>query len=128
MEQTAMRAVRISGEEKLKQPGSRRAWGSQIWLATRALTGSSLSMTRMTLTPGHSGEAHRHSNADEVIYLVKGRVEVSAGAETFALDATDSLAIPGGLPHQIHNRGIEEAELLICYSTGDREYTPESTV
>ncbi len=85
-------------------------------------------MTRMTITPRHSGEAHRHANADEVIYLLKGRVEVSAGAETFPLDTTDSLAIPGGLLHQIHNRGIEQAELLVCYSTGHREYTPESTV
>ena len=91
-----MRAVHISGEEKLKQPGSRRAWGSQVWLAHRALTGSSLSLTRMILTPGHSGEAHRHPNADEVIYLIKGRVEVRAGAETFPLDATDTLQFLAG--------------------------------
>ena len=82
----------------------------------------------MILTPGRSGEAHRHPNADEVIYLVKGRVEVRAGAETFPLDATYALAIPGGLSHEIHNPGSEDAELIICYSTGDREYTPESTV
>lgn len=118
-------AIRINGQEKMSEPGTRRDWGSQVWLATRALTGSSLSMTRMTITPGHSGEAHRHPNADEVIYLVKGSVEVRAGDETFPLGVTDSLAIPGGLPHQIHNHGIEEAELLICYSSGNREYTPE---
>ena len=81
----------------------------------------------MIVTPGHSGEAHRHPNAHEVIYLIKGRVEVRAGAETFSLDVTDALAIPGGLSHQIHNRGTEDAELLISYSTGDREYAPEST-
>ena len=59
------------------------------------------------------------------LYLIKGRVEVRAGAETFSLDATDALAIPGGLSHQIHNSGIEDAELIISYSTGDREYAPE---
>ncbi|HET7213408.1 MAG TPA: cupin domain-containing protein [Terriglobia bacterium] len=122
-----MTAVHIKGEEKLKQPDSRRPWGSQVWLAHRALTGSSLSLTRMIVTPGHSGEAHRHPNADEVIYLIKGRVEVRAGAETFPLNATDALAIPGGLSHQIHNPGNDDAELIIAYSTGDREYTPEST-
>lgn len=127
IEERAMSAVHISGEERLKQPGSRREWGAQVWLATRALTGSSLSLTRMIITPGHSGEAHRHPNADEVIYLVKGRVDVRAGAEIFQLDATDALAIPGGLPHQIQNPGMEDAELIICYSTGDREYTPEIT-
>jgi mannose-6-phosphate isomerase-like protein (cupin superfamily) len=127
MEEGSMRAVHISGEEKLKHPDSQRPWGSQVWLATRKLTGSSLSLTRMVLTPGHSGEAHRHANADEVIYLIKGRVEVRAGAETFPLDSTDALAIPGGLSHQIHNPGSEDAELILCYSSGDRDYTPEPT-
>lgn len=122
-----MRAVHIKGEEQLKQPGSRRPWGFQVWLAQRALKGSSLSLIRMIVTPGHSGEEHRHPNADEVIYLIKGRVEVRAGAETFPLDAAYALAIPGGLSHQIRNPGTEDAELIVAYSTGDREYTPEST-
>ena len=121
-----MKAVHISGKEKMKEPSSQRAWGSQAWLATRALTGSSLSLTRMILTEGQSGEAHRHANADEVIYLIKERVEVEAGNETFSLEASDALAIPGGLPHQIQNCGAEDAELIICYSSGDRAYAPES--
>ena len=123
-----MKAVHISGEEKIKQPGSRSSWGTQVWMANRGLTGSSLSLTRMIVKPGQSGEAHRHPNADEVIYLIKGKVEVRAGDETFSLDATDALAIPGGLSHQIHNPGAEDAELIISYSTGEREYAPESTV
>lgn len=121
-----MKAVHVSGGEKMKQPGSRRAWGHQVWMANRALTGSTLSLTRMIVAPGKCGEAHRHPNADEVIYLIKGRVSVDVGAETFSLDATDALAIPGGLPHQIHNPGTGDAELIVSYSTGDREYAPEA--
>jgi nitroimidazol reductase NimA-like FMN-containing flavoprotein (pyridoxamine 5'-phosphate oxidase superfamily) len=34
-----MRAVHISGKEKTKEPGSRRAWGSQVWMANRVLNG-----------------------------------------------------------------------------------------
>jgi len=127
VEKNEMKAVHINGNEKMKEVGSRRAWGSQAWLATRALTGSSLSMTRMILSKGQSGEAHRHANADEVIYLVKGKVKVEAGDENFSMEATDALAIPGGLPHQIQNCGAEDAELIICYSSGDRAYAPEST-
>lgn len=123
-----MKTVHISGSKSIEQPGSHRSWGSQVWLATRALTGSSLSLTRMIVTKGHAGEAHRHPNADEVIYLVKGKVDVHAGDEVFSLDATDALAIPGGVPHQIQNSGMEDAELIICYSTGDREYVTEPTV
>lgn len=120
-----MKAVHIRGEETIGQPGARRAWGFQAWMASGALTRSNLSVTRMILTPGSSGETHRHSNADEVIYLVKGKVAIDAGGETFLLDASDALSIPGGLPHRIHNHGAEDAELIACYSTGDREYVPE---
>ena len=81
----------------------------------------------MILTPGSSGEGHRHPNADEVIYVIKGRAEVHVDTETFSLDATDTLAIPGGLSHQIHNPGTEDLELILCYSTGDRAYEPAST-
>lgn len=105
-----MRAVRLSGGERLKHPDLQRPWGSQGWLASRELTGRSLSVTRMIPTPGHSGGAHRHANADEGNYLIEGSVEVRAGAETFPLGATDALAIPGGLSHQIHDRGREDAE------------------
>jgi uncharacterized RmlC-like cupin family protein len=96
-------------------------------MATRGLTGSSLSLTRIITTSGQSGEAHRHPNAGEVIYLVNGKLEVRAGRRNiFGSDPTDALTIPGGLPHQIHNHGVEDAELIISYSIGDREYTPES--
>lgn len=62
-------AVHISGKERMKEPGSRRAWGFQVWMATRALTGGSLSLTRMILTAGKSGEANRHPNADDSLLL-----------------------------------------------------------
>lgn len=79
-----MRAVHINGAEELQHPDARRPWGgSQVWLVTRALTGSALSLTRMILAPGQSAEAHRHPNADEVIYLGTGRVDVRAGPTPF---------------------------------------------
>lgn len=117
-----MKAVHIRGQEKMKEPNSQRVWGHQAWLATRALTGSSLSLTHMVVTPRNSGEAHHHPNADEVIYVIKGSAEVRVGAETFPLDATDALAIPGGVSHQIRNPGTDDLELILCYSTGDRAY------
>lgn len=123
-----MKAVHVSGEKKMMESTSRRPWGSQVWMATRGLTGSFLSLTRMILTPGNSGEAHRHPNADEVLYVIKGKAEVRVDVETFSVDATDALAIPGGLSHQIHNPGTEDLELILCYSTGDRAYEADPTV
>ena len=119
-----MKAIHINGKEKMNHPSSRRDFGSQVWMATRGLTGSSLSLTRLIITPGNSGEAHRHPNADEVLYVIRGKAELRVDAETFLLDPTDTLAIPGGLSHQIHNPGAEDLELILCYSTGDRAYEP----
>jgi mannose-6-phosphate isomerase-like protein (cupin superfamily) len=119
-----MKAVHVSGERKMLERGSQRAWGAQAWLATRALTGSSLSLTRMIMSAGHSAEAHQHPNADEVIYVIKGSADVSVDGKTFSLDATDALAIPAGLSHQIHNPGAQELELILCYSSGERAYEP----
>jgi quercetin dioxygenase-like cupin family protein len=97
-------------------------WGSAVWLANKALTGSSISVLRMLLHPQHSGRKHRHPNADEVLYLIRGQVRVHAGQETQALQPGDSLSIPAGLVHQIENVGSENAEMTIAYSTGERAY------
>lgn len=120
-----MSAVLVSGHDAAKQKGSRRDWGSQIWLANRNVSGSSLALARMVLQPGRSGEAHRHPNADEVLYLIKGQIAVQAGNERFLLQPTDALTIPGDLSHRIENIGNEDAEIILTYSTGNREYVAE---
>jgi len=100
-------------------------WGSAVSLANKALSGSSISVIRMLLHPRHSGRKHRHANADEVICLTRGQVRVQAGDETQALQPGDSLSIPAGLVHQIENVGSDNAEMMIAYSTGEREYAAE---
>jgi quercetin dioxygenase-like cupin family protein len=80
----------------------------------------------MLLRPRHSGRKHRHANADEVLYLIRGQVRVHAGDETQELQrGDDSLSIPAGLVHQIGNMGSDDAEMTISYSTGEREYAAE---
>jgi quercetin dioxygenase-like cupin family protein len=97
-------------------------WGSAVWLANKALTGSSISVLRLLLHPRHSGRRHRHANADGVLCLERGQVRVHAGDETQALQPGDSLSIPAGLAHQIENVGSDDAEMTIAYSTGERAY------
>lgn len=122
-----MKAVHVTANEAAKQVGSRHGWGSQVWMANRALTGTSLALARMILTVRQSAEAHRHSNADEVLYSIRGRLAVHAGSETFLLEAADALAIPAGLAHRIENVGTEDAEIILSYSTGNRDYVAEPT-
>jgi mannose-6-phosphate isomerase-like protein (cupin superfamily) len=121
-----MRGVHIRARDAAKQAGSARAWGFQVWMANRALSGSSLSLARIILEAGHSTDSHHHPNADEVIYSIRGRVAVHAGPETFLLEAADALAIPSALAHRIENVGTDDAELILTYSTGNRDYVAES--
>ncbi|HEX4005454.1 MAG TPA: cupin domain-containing protein [Acidobacteriaceae bacterium] len=121
-----MRAVQVRGLDVMNQKSSQRPWGFQTWMANRAVSKSSLALARMILAPGQSGESHRHPNADEVLYLIKGRIAVRAGSETFQLEAADALTIPGALAHQIENVGDEDAEMVLAYSTGERDYVAES--
>lgn len=100
-------------------------WGSAVWLANKALTGSSISVLRMLLRSRHSGRKHRHANADEVVFLMRGQVRVHAGDETQELQPGDSLSIPAGIVHQIENAGSDNAEMTISYSSGEREYARE---
>jgi quercetin dioxygenase-like cupin family protein len=116
-----LKTIRVSGGDApaVESVGE---WGSAVWLANKALTGSSISLLRLLLHPQHSGHKHRHPDADEVLYLIHGQVRVHAGQATQALQAGDSLSIPAGLVHQIENVGNDNAEMTIAYSTGERTY------
>ena len=124
-----MEAIHIpaSEAEKHKIAGQ---WGSLVWMANQALSGSSVAVARLILTGGQSsspqsGSRHRHANADEVIYVYKGSVAVLAGEKTTLLQPGDALTIPANVPHSIQNAGSADAEMTLSYSSGDREYAAE---
>jgi quercetin dioxygenase-like cupin family protein len=54
-------------------------WGTLSWVANQNLSGSSVTVGRLVLRPGFSDAPHSHSNADEVILLVRGSACVHAG-------------------------------------------------
>lgn len=119
-----MEAIQISASEadKVKKKAD---WGSQVWLANKSLSGASLAVTRLTIHPGKSGERHRHPNVDEVLILFRGKVCVHTPAEKFVLEQGDGLTILGGLTHQIENVEDEDADMVLVYSSGDRQYVAD---
>ncbi len=100
-------------------------WGSLAWMANQGLTGSSVTVGRLILYPGFSDSSHSHPNADEVIFLLRGSVDVEFGGSEVALLPGDALTIPLRVPHQIKNTGEVEAEMTLSYSSGSRKYTAE---
>jgi quercetin dioxygenase-like cupin family protein len=116
-----MKAVHILGTEAEKEKTSGQ-WGSLVWMANQHLSGSSVAVARLTLTTGQSGNSHIHPNADEVIYLFRGTVDVRVGEETTRLQPGDALTVPANLIHRIENAGSQDAEMTLSYSSGNREY------
>lgn len=97
-------------------------WGLIRWMANESLSSSSVAVARLIIRKGHSGEPHVHSNADEVIYLIRGKIRVDAEGEEATLQQGDALTIPAGLVHRIENIGNEDSEMTLSYSSGRREY------
>lgn len=76
------------------------------WLMEDAITeDAGLSLTRMTVDPGVTSEAHRHPNCMETIHLLSGRVEQRRGDDWIDLDAGDTILIREG---EIHQTAISE--------------------
>jgi quercetin dioxygenase-like cupin family protein len=129
MENEPMKAVHIPARESEKRRTAGQ-WGSLVWVADQTLSGSSVAVARLILTAGksttgQSGKTHRHPNADEVIFVFKGKVEVRVGEETLLLQPGDALTVPANTPHRIENAGSEDAEMTLSYSSGDRMYVAE---
>lgn len=114
--------VNASDSEKNKAV---ETWGTLSWVANQTLSGSSVTVGRLILHPGLSDSPHSHSNADEVIFLVRGSACVQLGGREVNLLPGDALTIPLRLVHWIKNTGKVEAEMTLCYSSGSRKYTAE---
>ena len=108
---------KLAEGELIDQP-----WGCLRWLASRKL-GNSSTMTfgRVTIPAGIANPRHRHPNFDEILHLLSGRIEHSIGDEYFVLEPGDTISIPAGIWHNARSIGNCEAEIVICFSSADRE-------
>ena len=68
--------------------------------------------------PGGStgDEPYAHGDSEEVFFVVRGRVELLLGDETFELTAGDSVQYRSSTPHRVRNTGAEQAEVLFMIS------------
>lgn len=97
-------------------------WGRIAFSASRAL-GNSGSMTFGTsrMLPHHQPTRHRHPNCDEILHVISGRLEHSLGGELFELGPGDTIGIPMGVWHGARVLGEAPAELVICFSSAERQ-------
>jgi quercetin dioxygenase-like cupin family protein len=97
-------------------------WGSLRWVASAGL-GNSTTMTVgiATIAAGHTNPRHRHPNCDEVLHLLAGKILHTLGTTEYLLGPGDTISIPMGEWHNATAIGKEEAKMVICFSSADRQ-------
>jgi quercetin dioxygenase-like cupin family protein len=113
---------RANAAEALEFP-----WGRITWTVSRKL-GNSTVMTfgRVLMRAGMSNPRHRHPNCDEILHLLSGRIDHTLGEETFLMEAGDTISIPAGVWHQARALDGADSEMVIAFSSADRETEMES--
>ena len=117
----SMRSSMEAEREKISEE-----WGSLNWLAGNKIGNArGVTVGRVTIKKGKSNPRHSHSNCEEVLYLLKGRLDHSMGDEKVVLEPGDTLVVKAGVPHDAVSIGETDADMIVAYSSGDRDFVPE---
>ena len=102
-------------------------WGRITWTVSRKLGNAALmTFGRVLMRAGMINPKHRHPNCDEILHLLSGRIDHTLGAVTFVMEAGDTISIPAGVWHQARALDGADAEMVIAFSSADRETEMES--
>lgn len=101
-------------------------WGSMTWLAN-ANIGNATGMTvgRVVIKPGCSNPRHTHSNCEEALYLLSGKLEHTYGSKRAVLEPGDTITIPAGVPHNATSIGAVDADMIVVYDSAERKFEKE---
>ena len=97
-------------------------WGRIEWLVSQARENSeTMTFGRVTIHAGQTNTLHRHPNCDEILHLLQGQLEHRVGEESFPLRAGDSIVIAQNQWHNARAGNEQDAVMLVCYSSAQRE-------
>ena len=104
-------------------PCEKYPWGDIRWPASRAACGArELTLGVTHVAPGASNPVHRHPNCEEVLVVIRGEIEhYIEGTPRVRMKAGETIVIPRNRRHQARNAGATEAELLVAFSSAERE-------
>ena len=113
--------------DESKRPVTVTSWGSLQWLASKEIgNAEDLTVGRVVIKKGESNPRHGHNNCEEVLYLLAGRLEHTVGDdEIVTLEPGDTITIPAGVNHNAVSVGEVDADMIVVYSSGERDFTPE---
>ena len=94
-----------------------------------ALGARAQSLAEARVPAGQSTHAHRHHESEEIYHIQAGRGRMRLGETWFEIAAGDSICIPPGTVHALHNDG-DDTLVVLCacsppYSHDDTELTDD---
>ena len=97
--------------------------GELHWLASRKASGAQeLTVGYTLIEVGAHNPRHRHPNCEEVLYVLAGEIRHHIeGTADVQMTAGDCITVPRNRIHQAFNIGDRPAELLVSFSSADRE-------
>lgn len=102
-------------------------WGSLRWLASAAIgNAEGVTVGRVVIRAGQGNPRHSHTTCEEVLVLLRGRLRHTMGDETVTLEAGDTLTVAAGVAHGAACVGEEDAEMIVVYSSGERDFVAEA--
>jgi mannose-6-phosphate isomerase-like protein (cupin superfamily) len=102
-------------------------WGSLTWLASQQIgNADGLTLGFVVIKRGEANPRHAHFTCEEALYLLRGRLEHSIGDRKVIVEAKDTLTVPAGVFHNAVNIGEEDAEMIVVYSSGTRDFVLEA--
>ncbi|MEX0887752.1 MAG: cupin domain-containing protein [Phycisphaeraceae bacterium] len=103
------------------------SWGVMRWVAGGEVgNAEGLTLGRVRIKAGQCNPRHCHRKCEEVLYLLKGRLEHTVGDERYALEAGDAITVPAGVFHNATVVGDEDAEMIVAFSSAERDFVLES--
>jgi quercetin dioxygenase-like cupin family protein len=103
-----------------------QGFGQLVWMVSgRQGNSGTMTIGRCYIEPGKANPRHYHPNCDEVLHLLQGVIEHSAGDELVKMYPGDTISIPANTLHNARNIGTEEAIMVISFSSPDRQVVGE---
>jgi quercetin dioxygenase-like cupin family protein len=75
------------------------------------LTGQGIELGRLRFKRGEGAERHQHAQ-EQIVYVVRGRLEVEVGGETARLGPGDAFHALPDVPHKL--TALEASEVISC--------------
>jgi mannose-6-phosphate isomerase-like protein (cupin superfamily) len=115
-----MKHISIADAEHYTWPSAIGAILCDGWHLHRS---GALSVIEERMPPGTAEQRHLHSHATQFFYALAGELTIDLNGEEHRLAPCTGLTVAAQTPHQVFNRGSEDARFLVISqppSHGDR--------